>query len=43
MALIGKNLTETEYWTSGTGDDLGSFISTPGQRMSYAVEATYSW
>ena len=43
VALIGKNLTESEYWTSGTGDDLGSFVSTPGQRMSYAVEATYSW
>lgn len=43
VALIGKNLTESEYWTSGTGDDLGSFASTPGQRMSYAVEASYSW
>ncbi len=43
VALIGKNLTESEYWASGAGDDLGSFISTPGQRMSYAVEAGYSW
>ena len=43
VALIGKNLTESEYWTSATGDDLGSFVSTPGQEMSYAIEASYTW
>ena len=43
VALIGKNLTESEYWTSATGDDLGSFVSTPSHPISYAVEATYHW
>lgn len=43
VALVGRNLTDEEYWANATGDDLGSFISVPTRPMSYAVEATYRW
>ena len=43
LALIGKNLTDSEYWASATGDDLGSFVSTPSIPLSYAIEASYRW
>lgn len=43
VSLIGRNLTDEEYWTSATTDDLGSFVSMRGQPLSYAIEATYRW
>jgi iron complex outermembrane recepter protein len=43
VALVGKNLTDEEYWSQATGDDLASFNSLPTRPMSYAVEATYRW
>ena len=43
VALVGKNLTDEEYWASTTGDDLGSFSSLPARPANYAVEATYRW
>ena len=43
VALIGRNLTDEEYWVSATGDDLASFTSTPARPISWAVEATYQW
>ena len=43
VALIGRNLTDEEYWAQATGDDLNSYTSIPTRPMSYAVEATYRW
>lgn len=43
LALVGRNLTDEEYWANATGDDLASFTSIPTRPMSYAVEATYRW
>ncbi len=43
LALIGQNLADSGYWTSATGDDLGSFVSTPSMPMYYAIEASYRW
>ena len=43
VALVGRNLTDEEYWANATGDDLASFTSIPTRPMSYAVEATYRW
>jgi len=43
LALIGQNLADSGYWTSATGDDLGSFVSTPSRPLSYAIEASYRW
>lgn len=43
VALVGRNLSDTEYWARTSGDDLGSFPSTPGRPMSWLVEATYQW
>ena len=43
LALIGKNLGDAGYWSSATGDDLGSFASTPSTPLSYAIEASYRW
>ena len=43
LALVGKNLGDAGYWSSATGDDLGSFASTPSTPLSYAIEASYRW
>lgn len=43
VALIGRNLTDEEYWTSTSTDDLASYPSITGRPLSYALEATYRW
>lgn len=43
VALVGRNLSDEEYWANATGDDLASFTSIPTRPMSYAIEAIYSW
>jgi len=43
VALVGRNITDEEYWAQATGDDLLSFTSIPTRPISYAVEATYRW
>lgn len=43
VALIGRNLTEEEYWTTATTDDLASYISNAPRPISWAIEATYQW
>jgi iron complex outermembrane recepter protein len=43
IALVGRNLTDEEYWASATVDDLGSYTSIPTRPMSYAIEASYRW
>lgn len=43
VALIGKNLSDEEYWTTASGDDLASYNSIAGQPISWAIEATYQW
>lgn len=43
VALVGRNITDEEYWANATGDDLSSFTSIPTRPMSYGIEATYRW
>ncbi|MEM6582558.1 MAG: TonB-dependent receptor [Pseudomonadota bacterium] len=43
LALIGRNITEEEYWSIASGDDLASYNSVAGQPRSWAVEASYQW
>ena len=43
LALIGKNLTDEEYWARTSSDDLLSYPSSPARPASWMVEATYQW
>ncbi len=43
VALVGRNLTDEEYWARASGDDLLSFTSTPARPMSWLLEATFQW
>lgn len=43
VALVGRNITDEEYWSQATGDDLLSFTSIPTRPASYMLEATYRW
>ncbi len=43
VALIGRNLLDEVYWARASGDDLGSYISTPAKPESWAIEVNYQW
>lgn len=43
IALWGHNLTDEEYVTNVTNDNVASWIQLPGQPMSYGIEGTYRW
>lgn len=43
IALMGRNLTDEEYWTSSTSDNLLSYVSLAGRPASWAIEASYDW
>lgn len=43
LALVGRNLSEEVYWARASGDDLGSYISTPSRPSSWAIEVNYQW
>lgn len=43
VALIGRNLSDEEYWVRASGDDLLSFTSTPARPLSWMLEATIQW
>ena len=43
VALVGRNLTDEEYLANTTFDNLGSYLYTYGQPVSYAAEFSYNW
>lgn len=43
VALMGKNLTDEEYWVSTSSDDLGSYPSISARPIHWVVEGTYRW
>jgi iron complex outermembrane receptor protein len=43
VALWGRNITDEKYTVSVAGDDVASWITIPGQPMTYGIEGSYRW